>query len=84
MRRVCLSQTCAVRLARDNKPGLDVSMSAIGFAAPIGFTISGIYYVIHVTIGWPAAIKSSIEIEKNKATMRKEKILNFSDFKNWP
>ena len=64
------------------KSGLDLVMSIVGTAGPIGFTISGMYFIIDQTIGWDNASKSYIEVEKNKAFMRSKNIMTFSDFKN--
>jgi hypothetical protein len=40
------------------KSGLDLTMGYIGTMGPIGFTISGIYFVVDTTVGWDKALES--------------------------
>ncbi|MCB0716653.1 MAG: hypothetical protein KDC06_11655 [Chitinophagaceae bacterium] len=63
------------------KATVNTAMTGVGFIPGVGWVISGLYFAIDATIGWPAAIQSYIEVEKNKAEMRKLNIMTFSDFK---
>lgn len=78
----------------NNDPNVDsyLTKAAVGTGVTIlsaalpgpGWLLGAIYFTIDATIGWPAAIQSYIEVEKNKAEMRKEGIMTFSDFKFEP
>lgn len=62
------------------KDGVDVVMGGVGFAGPIGFAISGLYFVIDQTIGWPAAMQSLIETKTIEHEMVKKHIADWNDF----
>lgn len=64
------------------KNSTDMVMGGIAFIPGVGWIISGVYFTIGATVGWENAIPSYIEVEKNKADMRKQSISTFSDFKN--
>lgn len=59
----------------------DMVMGGIAFYPGVGWIISGVYFTIGATVGWDNAIPSYIEMEKNKADMRKQGISTYSDFK---
>lgn len=61
---------------------LNTTVTSYGAIPIVGWTVSGIYFTIDATVGWENAIPSYIEMEKGKAEMREQKIVNFSDFKN--
>ena len=62
------------------KDGLDVIMGGVGFAGPIGFAISGLYFVVDQTIGWPEAGKSLIETIRVENWMVKKHYADWADF----
>jgi RHS repeat-associated protein len=67
------------------KAGVSTGVTLISASLPgVGWVIGAIYFGIDATIGWPAAIGSYIEIEKNKTEMRKLGIMTYSDFKYEP
>lgn len=63
------------------KATVNTAMTGVGFIPGVSWVISGLYFGIDATIGWPAAIQSYIEVEKNKAEMRRLNIMSYSDFK---
>lgn len=50
------------------KSGVDITMGVVGLAGPIGFTVSGIYFIVDQTVGWDKAIDA---IDKNIKENRK-------------
>jgi RHS repeat-associated protein len=63
------------------KAAVNTAMIGVGYIPVVGWVISGLYFAIDATIGWPAAIESSIWMEKNKKELRDLKIMNYSDWK---
>ena len=63
-----------------SKDGLDVIMGGVGFAGPIGFAISGLYFLVDQTIGWPAAMQSLMEGARIKNDMVKKHLADWNDF----
>jgi hypothetical protein len=74
--------THTVRLLATTATKSNLSMGLIGMeGGPPGWTVSTIYFTIEVTIGWQNAIPSYMQVEDNKANMRKQFIATYSDFK---
>ena len=63
------------------KATLNTVMTGIGLIPGVGWVVSGLYFAVDATIGWPAALDNSIWMEKNKKELRDLKIMNYSDWK---
>jgi len=65
------------------KAGTNLGFGIYGlFGGLPGAAVSGVYFGIDVTIGWPNAVQSMMEINRTEQYMIQQKIINYSDLKN--
>lgn len=51
------------------KSGVDIAMGVVGLAGPIGFAISGVYFIVDQTVGWDTVIQEFQESTQKSIKM---------------